>query len=253
MTYAPKSGAPPCERVFVKNLPGDSTEASVRAIFEKYATVVGVKVLPPSMGRTTLAGYVSFASVDEATWIVENVSDNQIEGLPEPLTVTFAYEPNKSKGGKDGKGYMMGKGGMGYGGYGMMGGKGMKGSPYDPSSGMKYSSGPFKFYQEQGWESEDSWGYGKGDWDGGKGGMKGGMGMKGGGKSSGYGSYGSYGGYGEYDEYGGYGGGMKGKGPMGMKGMSGGMGKGGYGSSPKGGMGWGGPSMDKGMGSKGKW
>eukprot|EP00439_Symbiodinium_sp_Y106_P080163 s117_g18.t3 len=200
-----KPGAPPCARVFVKNLPGGSTDDSVRAIFEKFANVQGVKVLAPSMGRTTLAGYVTFASVDEATWVVENISDHPLDGLPEPVSISFAYEPDSVKG--ISKGYM-GKGSM------MMGKGMMKGGPYGKVGGYKgsYKGGPMDY----------------------KGGMGKGSGYDDYGDYGGYGGYGSYGGYSSYSDYsGGYGpkgGGMSGmKGP-GMKGP--GMAKGGMGPMP---------------------
>ncbi|CAE7877148.1 engB [Symbiodinium microadriaticum] len=215
----PEPGSAPKARVFVKNLPGGSTDDSVRAIFEKFANVQGVKVLAPSMGRTTLAGYVTFASVDEATWVVENISDHPLDGLPEPVSISFAYEPDSVKGISKG---CMGKGGM------MMGKGMMKGGPYGKVGGYKgsYKGGPMDY----------------------KGGMGKGSGYDDYGDYGGYGGYGSYGGYSSYSDYsGGYG--PKGAGMSGMKGpgMKGPMAKGGMGPMPGtmkgmskgGGMAWG--------------
>ena len=90
-------------------LPIGCTNEQATAIFGQYGTVKDVKVLPVSAGKTAAAAFVNMGTVDEAKWIVDNVSGNVPQNLNSPVTVTYATPKSEraAKGfGKGGKGMM---------------------------------------------------------------------------------------------------------------------------------------------------
>uniref|UniRef100_A0A7S1LZF8 RRM domain-containing protein n=1 Tax=Alexandrium catenella TaxID=2925 RepID=A0A7S1LZF8_ALECA len=107
----------------------------------------------PSKGKPTAAAIVEFATVDEATWVVESLNGNVAQGLTDPINVAFKRERSKGFGkGKDGKDGGYGGYGKSGGGYGKSGGKGRedskgysqggKGKSYSPyAGGTSYSGG----------------------------------------------------------------------------------------------------------------
>lgn len=119
---------PPSDNVFVGSLPGDITEDTVRTVFGAYGTVVECRVMPPKDGRFagTASAMVRFSSVEEGTWIVENLNGNLAQGLNDPVVCRFA-NPGGAKGGGKGKGGFPGA----------QGGFGGKGGPYDGKGGGK--------------------------------------------------------------------------------------------------------------------
>mmetsp|Transcript_2341 Transcript_2341/g.5849 ORF Transcript_2341/g.5849 Transcript_2341/m.5849 type:complete len:240 (+) Transcript_2341:94-813(+) len=119
--------APPSERVFIADLPAGTDEAAVNQIFGAYGNIKSCKYLT---GKN--CAIVEFQSVDEATWIVENLNGNLAQGLSAPVNCKYAnpqggggggaWAPAGGKGaggnrwepygnGKGGKGGMGGKGG----------------------------------------------------------------------------------------------------------------------------------------------
>merc|ERR1712039_874928 len=110
--------AAPDTNVFISDLPADVDDAKLQEVFAQYGTVTWSKVMA-SKGKPTSTAIVEFASIEEAKWVVENLSGNLAQGIETPLTLTFKRARSKgdSKGtggygkasppawGKAGKGY----------------------------------------------------------------------------------------------------------------------------------------------------
>eukprot|EP00930_Biecheleria_cincta_P094513 TRINITY_DN8567_c0_g1_i1.p1 TRINITY_DN8567_c0_g1~~TRINITY_DN8567_c0_g1_i1.p1 ORF type:complete len:490 (+),score=93.10 TRINITY_DN8567_c0_g1_i1:88-1557(+) len=123
--------ATPDTNIFVSDLPAGTDENTVKTIFGAYGSVVYAKIIN-STNKPTCGAIVEYASIDEATWVVENVNGQTPDGCFNPVKITFKRSgPKKGKGGS--------KGGWGGG---------------DAWSG------------DDGWGGGDSWG---GAWGGGKG------------------------------------------------------------------------------------
>lgn len=106
----------PSDNVWVGDLPVGMDKGSLATLFEPYGTVVECRVMPGKDETAKPCAMIRFASVDMATWVVENMNGNIPEGLSEPVIARFA---NDSKGG--------GKGGA----------KGGKDTRFDPYAGGK--------------------------------------------------------------------------------------------------------------------
>merc|ERR1719343_257586 len=151
--------AAPCDNLWIGDLPLGSTDDTVKSIFMAYGSVVSVKVLASKPGSDKVAALVRFASLEEATWVQENLNGNLAEGLDTPVIVQFAKNAGASGGkGAAGKGWSAqpaadwnggGKGGAdtGKNGWGAKGGWGAAAAPasrYEPYSnggGKGYSKG----------------------------------------------------------------------------------------------------------------
>eukprot|EP00930_Biecheleria_cincta_P055676 TRINITY_DN41976_c0_g1_i1.p1 TRINITY_DN41976_c0_g1~~TRINITY_DN41976_c0_g1_i1.p1 ORF type:complete len:303 (-),score=52.81 TRINITY_DN41976_c0_g1_i1:96-1004(-) len=131
---------PPSDNLYMVDLPEGIDDATLKTIFSAYGTVQTLKVLPNPKGGKC-AAMVRFQSVEEATWIVENLNGNIPQGLAEAIQVRFANPPGQKGGmkGGAGDGGLAGacggfgaaggfKGGASDGGFGKAGGKGW-GSP----------------------------------------------------------------------------------------------------------------------------
>jgi len=105
----PQADIPSCN-LYMKGLPNDITEMSLRSIFGAYGNVVSVKILATPPGVTnSAAALVQMGALSEAEWLVTNVNNNIPEGLSSPIMIKFANNPKGT--GKGGFG-----GGGGYGG-----------------------------------------------------------------------------------------------------------------------------------------
>lgn len=122
--------APPSDNVFLSQLPLDMTEDKAKEIFGAYGTVTSLRLLQNG------SALCRFGSVEEATWIVENLNGNMPQGLDTPIGVKFANPPKAKGEGKGEKGGFSpyGKGGGKDGGYGGFGGFG-KGGGKDGGKG----------------------------------------------------------------------------------------------------------------------
>lgn len=94
--------AAPSDNLFISDLPADVDQAQVQEIFGAYGNVTSSKVLP---GQGKNAALVRFMSVEEATWVVDNLNGNIPQGLTTPIQVKYANPPG-SKGPKGAKGGM---------------------------------------------------------------------------------------------------------------------------------------------------
>eukprot|EP00930_Biecheleria_cincta_P061401 TRINITY_DN46975_c0_g1_i1.p1 TRINITY_DN46975_c0_g1~~TRINITY_DN46975_c0_g1_i1.p1 ORF type:complete len:518 (-),score=75.36 TRINITY_DN46975_c0_g1_i1:74-1627(-) len=92
--------APPSNTVFIGDLPADVDDATIQRVFGQYGNVTSFRVLSPS-GRGSGNAIVSFSSVEEATWLVNNVNGNMPTGIATPVTVMFKSQ-SSSKGGSKG-------------------------------------------------------------------------------------------------------------------------------------------------------
>jgi len=92
--------AAPSSAVFIGDLPGSVDDATIQRVFGQYGNIASFRVLPPSI-RGQGNAIVSFSSVDEATWLVNNVNGNIPTGLSTPVTIAFK-SGGSSKGGSKG-------------------------------------------------------------------------------------------------------------------------------------------------------
>jgi RNA recognition motif-containing protein len=97
--------------LYIKGLPLGSTEQTVHQIFGAYGAVTSCKVLSHVDGATTAAAMVRMGSVDQATWLVQNLNGNIPQGLTDAIQVKFANSgggkgkaPDVSAWGTDGYG-----------------------------------------------------------------------------------------------------------------------------------------------------
>jgi len=81
------ASAPPSEKVYLSSLPGDLDDAKLTVIFGAYGNIKETKMLPNG------CAIVTFGSVQEAQWIVDNLDGNMPEGITSPVSVKFANPP----------------------------------------------------------------------------------------------------------------------------------------------------------------
>jgi len=89
------------DHVIVGNLPEDLDEATLKTNFEAYGTIKWCKLFTGKGGGKKSA-MIEFSSVEEATWLVENLDGNVPLGLETEVTVKF--KPAKGAGGEGGGG-----------------------------------------------------------------------------------------------------------------------------------------------------
>lgn len=104
---------PPSANLWVGDLPPDLTQENLQAIFEAYGTVTNSKVLPPKQPGQNASAMVRFGSIEEASWVVENVNGNVPQGLESPVIVRYANAPRGPAAGGFG-GAIAGGGGKGW-------------------------------------------------------------------------------------------------------------------------------------------
>eukprot|EP00928_Gymnodinium_smaydae_P013744 TRINITY_DN1498_c2_g1_i1.p1 TRINITY_DN1498_c2_g1~~TRINITY_DN1498_c2_g1_i1.p1 ORF type:complete len:523 (+),score=148.69 TRINITY_DN1498_c2_g1_i1:64-1569(+) len=88
----------PSANLFVGDLPVEIDENTLKAVLGPYGNILSLKILPPGKFGKGCA-VVSFASVAEATWIVENLSGNIPQGLATPITAKYKSDNRGGKGG----------------------------------------------------------------------------------------------------------------------------------------------------------
>eukprot|EP00930_Biecheleria_cincta_P041100 TRINITY_DN2814_c0_g3_i1.p1 TRINITY_DN2814_c0_g3~~TRINITY_DN2814_c0_g3_i1.p1 ORF type:complete len:175 (-),score=39.56 TRINITY_DN2814_c0_g3_i1:143-592(-) len=144
--------------IFISDLPAEIDEETLKTIFGAYGTVT-YGIVFQSKGKPTSAGIIEFSSVDEATWVVQNVNGNVPQGLSSAVTVAFKKpraEKGKAKGFGKGKGFGFGKG--------FDGGK-FGGDRFAPYGGGDGFGGKGKGFGGKGWKGcEGGKGFGKKGW-----------------------------------------------------------------------------------------
>jgi len=73
--------SPPSEVVFVAGLPRISTE-EFRTIFSNFGTIIACYVIPAKSPGGKASAWCCFSSIDEATWVVDNLNPNEAKGWP---------------------------------------------------------------------------------------------------------------------------------------------------------------------------
>lgn len=101
---APAAGGAPgrSDNLWIGDLPSDFTQEQLTEVFTAYGTVVQCRVLPVKQEGSPLCAMVRFSSVDEASWIVDNLNGNIAEGMDTPIAVRHANQ-GKQDGGSWGK------------------------------------------------------------------------------------------------------------------------------------------------------
>merc|ERR1719277_2046149 len=92
----PKAPAPSdvaSEKLFVSQLPADTTEDMVSSVFSQYGLLTSARVLPLQPGRTDVSAVVHMDDVNMAKWLVENVNGNIPVGMSTPVSISFASDP----------------------------------------------------------------------------------------------------------------------------------------------------------------
>eukprot|EP00931_Biecheleriopsis_adriatica_P009729 TRINITY_DN1107_c0_g1_i3.p1 TRINITY_DN1107_c0_g1~~TRINITY_DN1107_c0_g1_i3.p1 ORF type:complete len:652 (-),score=154.18 TRINITY_DN1107_c0_g1_i3:131-2059(-) len=92
MVAAPQAMAsgPPSEKLFVRGLPVDANEETIRFIFSQYGQVASLKLNPVPPGKTDASALIILTNLPEARWCVDNLNGNIPQGLPTPVQVIFA-------------------------------------------------------------------------------------------------------------------------------------------------------------------
>jgi RNA recognition motif-containing protein len=133
--------AEPSDNVWVGDLPIGMEQAELNLVFEAYGQIVESRMLPGRDPNAKPCAMVRFASVEMASWVVENLNANIPEGLEETVICRFANAPGNKPGkgkGKEFNGFAPypsgGKGGKNGDSFGKAGGKAGKGGEGKPSS-----------------------------------------------------------------------------------------------------------------------
>lgn len=125
---------PESDNLYITDLPTGFDEASLKTILGAYGNIVNCKLLNAIPGKKG-ACLIRFSSVDEAVWIVKNLSGNIPQGLTDPIICKYAMPRDKGFPGKgenqgpydQGGGTFKDGGGKGGGGGGNKGAPGSKG------------------------------------------------------------------------------------------------------------------------------
>lgn len=87
----------PTNTVFVGDLPADINDESLQSIFAAYGKILSFKVLSPG-ARGSGNAIVSFSTIDEASWLVNNLNGNIPTGLSSAVTINYKNEGGKGAG-----------------------------------------------------------------------------------------------------------------------------------------------------------
>merc|ERR1719160_1344778 len=93
-------GGDDAANLYIKRLPGHTTEQMLWDIFGQYGSITSVKLLPITGGKPDAAAFVRFGTVDEANWLINNLNGNIPQGMQTPVDISVAVA--KSKGDKGG-------------------------------------------------------------------------------------------------------------------------------------------------------
>jgi len=88
------------DNVYIADLPGDVDDNLIHRVFGSSCTIMSCKTMQSKFPGQKGAALVRFATVEEATWVLQNFNGNIAPGLSEPIRVKYA-----SRGGAGGGGY----------------------------------------------------------------------------------------------------------------------------------------------------
>merc|ERR1711861_119349 len=83
-------GKTPSDNIFIKGIPLQTSEASLKSYCSSWGRVMSIKLLPPKSGMTDLAALVRFSSVDEASHAV-NSMNGEIMSKQDQMTLTVRF------------------------------------------------------------------------------------------------------------------------------------------------------------------
>lgn len=89
--------APASDHVIIGSLPADMDEESLKTNFEAYGTIKWCRLFD-SRNQGLKHALIEFGSVEEATWLVENLDGNVPLGLETEVTVKFKPAKGTGKG-----------------------------------------------------------------------------------------------------------------------------------------------------------
>jgi len=93
---------PPSDNVWIGDLPVGTQKEDLASIFEAYGQIQDCRMLPGRDETSKPCAMIRFASVEMATWVVENLNGNIPQGLEEAIIARYAN--SKQGGGKGGGG-----------------------------------------------------------------------------------------------------------------------------------------------------
>jgi cold shock CspA family protein len=79
----------PSESLTIQGLPATLTNEQLDAVFSQYGTVEQCKMLDPLPGSPICGALVQMQTVEEGTWLVQNLNGNIPSGLTTPITVQY--------------------------------------------------------------------------------------------------------------------------------------------------------------------
>lgn len=89
----------PSDNVWIGDLPLGTDKPDLADIFEAYGQIQDCRMLPGRDANAKPCAMVRFASVEMATWVVENLNGNIPQGLAEPIIARFANSGGSGGGG----------------------------------------------------------------------------------------------------------------------------------------------------------
>merc|ERR1719277_804024 len=93
---------PPSDNLFIGDIPPEWSKSDFEQVFSAYGTVVESRILPPKQEGQKGAALCRMGSVEEATWLVENLHGNIAEGMAEPIIIRFANAKGGDSSGSNG-------------------------------------------------------------------------------------------------------------------------------------------------------
>jgi len=87
------------DNLFITGLPLDIAEETAKAVFSQYGGVLSLKKLQNQPGKPDAACLVRMASLEQADWMVKNVSNNIPTGMSTPVSIRFAENKGRGAGG----------------------------------------------------------------------------------------------------------------------------------------------------------
>ncbi len=119
-TQSPQAGQQVADpkKLFVGNVPFNTTEDELRDLFAQHGTVISVKLITDRMtGRSKGIAFVEMSTVDEANDAINALNNANFNDRPLVVNVARPQEPRERRsfgGGNGGGGYRSGGGGGGY-------------------------------------------------------------------------------------------------------------------------------------------
>merc|ERR1719436_569593 len=101
----PTLDAPPSDNLYIYDLPAAMDDSTLLQVFSKYGEVRQHRLMP---GPTQCGALVRFSTVQQATWVKENLNGNIPEGLSSPIQVYFADTPETRAARRQAKGFTKG-------------------------------------------------------------------------------------------------------------------------------------------------